>query len=521
MSTAVALHPAGDRDRLHEPRDDALVREVEEAPGRFGLAEGPFGAYRRTVTDEDDGQVRVTVEFDIRPQFWGRLFVPGMKRELVASHHRWHQAPWWAPPGRLDRRAADVLGLLCTISIVGGYLGTVITQTATFAADEFGVGTGAQADLLSAVRLSVVITLALSVLADRIGRRRIVSLAAVAGIVATAVGALAPSMLGLGATQTVARGFAGALLLMIAIISAEEMPPGSRAWAVSVLAMCQALGAGMCLWALPLADIGGDGSSSWRALFVLPLLYLPLVVLVHRYLPESRRYEAVAHAAAPPARLAGHGRRFWLLATTLFLLALFATPASQLGNDFLKEARGFSGTQIAVFTLVTATPAGIGIVLGGRLADVRGRRVVGAFGVAAGTVLSVIAFASVGWSLWMWTLLQNVVSAVVVPALGVYRPELFPTGARGRAAGALEAFALLGAVAGLQLVGRLVDDGWTYASAFALAAVAPLAVAVLVRTSFPETARLTLEDINPEDADAVSSAGAAPASRAPRAPGDP
>jgi MFS family permease len=267
----------------------------------------------------------------------------------------------------------------------------------------------------------------------------------------------------------------------------------------------------MCLWALPLADIGGDGSSSWRALYVLPLLYLPLVLLVQRHLPESKRFERIT----TPVPLAGHGRRFWLLAVTLFLLALYATPASQLGNDFLKEARGFSGTQIAVFTLATATPAGIGIVIGGRLADTRGRRAVGAYGVAIGTVLSVIAFTSSGWALWAWSLVQNVISAAVVPALGVYRPELFPTGARGKAAGAIEIFSLLGAVVGLQLVGRLVDDGWTYGGAFALAAIAPLAVAVLVRTRFPETARLSLEEINPEDAPAAPASGAPPAPTAP------
>src|SRR5690606_2449171 len=263
-----------------EPRDDALVREVEVGPGRFEAAEGPYATYLRTVEDAGDGRVRVAVEFTVRPRFWGALFVPGLKRALVAPPHQWHRRPWWAPPGRLDRRAANVLGLLASISIVGGYLGTVITQTATFAADEFGVGTGAQADLLSAVRLSVVLTVALAVLADRVGRRRVLTWAALGGIVATAAGALAPGMVGLGATQTVARGFAGALLLMISIISAEEMPAGARAWAVSLLAMCQALGAGMCLWALPLADIGGDGSSSWRILFALPLLYLPLVLLV-------------------------------------------------------------------------------------------------------------------------------------------------------------------------------------------------------------------------------------------------
>jgi len=492
VSTVVAIHPAGERARLLTPRDDSLVREVLESPGVFGCAEGPFTRYRRSVRDLDDGSVEVTADFEVRPTFWGLLFVPGMRRALARPAS---PTPWWAPPGRLDLRSAQVLGLLCTISVVGGYLGTVITQTATFAAAEFDETTGAQADLLSGVRASIVITFVLSLLADRIGRRRLVAFAAGASCVATATGAFAPGLLGLGASQTVARGFAGALLLLIMIISAEEMPDGSRAWAYSVLSMCQSLGAGMCLWALPLADIGGEGSASWRILYVLPLLYLPLVVVVRRHLPESRRF-AARHVEAP---VAGHGRRFWLLAASLFLLALFATPASQLGNDFLRDARGFSGGGIAIFTLVTATPAAIGIVVGGRLADVRGRRVVGAVGVAGGTILSVVAFSSAGWPLWAWTLLQNIIAAAVVPALGVYRPELFPTSLRGKAAGAIEFFSLAGAVVGLQLVGRLVDGGWTYGSAFALAAAAPLAVAVLVLTAYPETARLSLEDINPED----------------------
>jgi MFS family permease len=183
----------------------------------------------------------------------------------------------------------------------------------------------------------------------------------------------------------------------------------------------------------------------------------------------------------------------------VFLLAVFATPASQLGNDFLKEARGFSGTGIALFTLVTATPAAIGIVVGGRLADTRGRRVVGSVGIAGGTALSVIAFSSAGTALWVWALLQNIIAAAVVPALGVYRPELFPTSLRGKAAGFIEVFALAGAVTGLQVVGRVVDGGSSYGTAFGMVAVAPLVVAVLVATVYPETAHLSLEELNPED----------------------
>ena len=84
--------------------------------------------------------------------------------------------------------------------------------------------------------------------------------------------------------------------------------------------------------------------------------------------------------------MAGHGSRFWLLAASALLLALFTAPASQLLNEFLRDEEGFSALQITLFSILTNTPGGIGLVIGGRLADTRGRRGVGAFGVAAGTL---------------------------------------------------------------------------------------------------------------------------------------
>lgn len=492
MTTVVEVRPADERSTLLAARDDVLVRERAEADGTFACDEGPFSDYRRRVRELDDGRVEVAVDFTIRPSFWGLLFVPGMKRRLTRPPG---STPWWAPPERLDLRSAKVLGLLCSTSIVAGYLGTVLTQTATFAAAEFGASTGDQSRLLAAVRAAILLILVFAVLADRLGRSRLVAITAGASLVATAAGSLAPSFVGLGVTQTVARGFSGTLSILVLILSAEEMPGGSRAWAYSVLSLCQGLGAGMCLWFLPIADIGGDGSAWWRVLYVLPLAYFPIVVVIRRHLPESRRFEA-PHADAP---MSGHGRRFWILAATLFLLAVFATPASQLGNDFLKEARGFSGSRISLFTILTATPASIGVVIGGRLADTRGRKAVAAVAVGGGTILSVVAFSSTGAPLWLWTLAQNIIAAATIPALGVYRPELFPTSLRGRAAGATEIFGLAGAVTGLLVVGGLVDHGWSYGSAFALIAPAPLLVVLLVLFAFPETAHRSLEDLNPED----------------------
>ena len=91
-------------------------------------------------------------------------------------------------------------------------------------------------------------------------------LSAVAGCVLTATGALAPDLAWLGVSQTVARAFSTALTLVISIMAVEEMPAGSRAFAVSVLTATAALGAGICVMLLqggrPAASAPG-GSSTW------------------------------------------------------------------------------------------------------------------------------------------------------------------------------------------------------------------------------------------------------------------
>ena len=256
--------------------------------------------------------------------------------------------------------------------------------------------------------------------------------------------------------------------------------------------MTGALGAGMCVWILPLADTGTRG---WRWIYAGSLVGLALVAVVARRLPESRRFER-QHTDPP---LATHRRRLWLLASAGFFVALFAAPAFQFQNDFLRQDRGFSAARITAFTLLTATPAGIGIIAGGRLADVHGRRIVGAIGLAGGTIATVVMFAVSGWPMWFWSLLGGVVGGLTVPALGVYRPELFPTGLRGKAAGVLEVIGVCGSAVGLIFVGRLADRWGSFAGPIAIVALAALGVAVLVLVAFPETAHRSLEDLNPED----------------------
>ena len=137
------------------------------------------------------------------------------------------------------------------------------------------------------------------------------------------------------------------------------------------------------------------------------------------------------------------------------------------------------------------------------MADVRGRRIVGAVALVATAVGTVVVFSSSGRSLWAAKLITTILAGAAVPALGVYTAELFPTSRRGGANGWLSASAVIGSIAGLLVAGQLLDQGASYGTVMSILAVGPLVYAVLVIVAYPETARRDLDDINPEDRTAV------------------
>lgn len=519
------------------PRADIVAERAEGRSDGAGGADlyaavgGPFRSYERRVAARPAGagrwELTETTDYRLAAPGWSWLFHFPIKRAIRRRQADYRY--WWAPPDRLDPRPATVLALLCTVQIIDGYLGTVLTQTLTFAADEMGHGNTAQGIVLAVVRAGVLLALVTVALADRHGRRRLLLAAGTGSCLATAAGAASPTLWFLGGTQLVARGLATALGVLIVIMAVEEMPARSRAWAASVLVLCAGLGAGMAVWVLPVADLD---QRAWRVVYLAPLLGLAGLEAVRRRLPESQRFEG-ARAAADPAGTEGRPdpdtdmrerrqpldpdmrkqrqpldpevrerrrRRLVLLAATAFLIAMFAAPASSLQNDFLKDERGFSAGQITLFTLATSTPAGIGVLVGGYLADRRGRRRVGAVGLVLGTAAGAWAFFTSGPALWLLTLIGTLVGGLTVPALAVYGPELFGTHDRGRANGLIVTLGVTGSVTGLLTAGWLSDQlGGRLGPALALLAVGPLIVAALVLLKFPETAGLELEDLNPQD----------------------
>ena len=481
------------------------MTETPAGPGAFYAAAGPVRAYRRAVRIEPAGpgtsRVTQTVVYHGAIPLLGWLVALPLRAELgrIAPIEK---PPWWGPPDVLDTNAWTAICALLTLATALGYLGTLLTQTVTYSAKEFHASTTAEGVALAVVRADIVISLGLVALADRHGRRLIALASAAMGCVLTALGALAPSLAWLAASQILARGFVTASTIASGVLIAEIMPKGARAWAIGVIAMVSAVGAGVCVVALPVA---GLGIGAWRALYAGSVAWLVVVAAAARHLRESDRYlRRRAHDREPDhPNVAGTGTRsrLVLLSAAYFCLQMFFTPASEFQNEYLRRERHFSPSRISLFTIVTVLPGAIGIVVGGRMADTRGRRRVGMVAVAGAAVFGVGLFWLAGWPMWLSGTIATLTGAAVTPAIAVYGPELFQTRRRGAANGVLTAAGRLGAVVGLLVVGGLAEWLGRFGPAFAVLSVGPVALIVMIARAFPETAHRSLEEMNPADLD--------------------
>ena len=421
--------------RLRGPRQDWLVAETVDGDGLVGV-DGPFTTWRRVVQPDlsqssavheplPTGHQRVveTIDFRLALPFWGILATPLIAWQLRRPPR--DAAPWWAPPQRFDARGSQAVSVLIFAALAAAYLGTLLSQTITFVAEEFDKGTATQGWVTSMTRGGALVALVVVHQADRVGRRRTLLATGIASTLFAIIGAFSPNIWFFGAAQTVSRGFATAFGILIGVLAAEESPAGSRAWLTSVLALFAGLGSGLVVWLLPIA---GLGEQAWRVLFLLAVFLLPLLWgLAHR-LEESRRFDTMTSRRGEPAPITAEmRRRFAMLAAVGLALASFAAPSSNFQNEYLRETRGFSAARVSLFSAVVSTPIGIGVAIAGRQADRRGRRLVGIIGIIGGVLFAVTRYSFGGPTMWVAGTLSTIVGAATIPALGVYGAELFPT----------------------------------------------------------------------------------------------
>jgi MFS family permease len=374
------------------------------------------------------------------------------------------------------------------------FINTLFTQTVAYAADEFNISKSGQGIGAAIVRLGIVICLPLVALADRRGRRPVMIAMAWAAPLVSALGAIAPSYSFLVATQAVGRPLGLTLDILIAVVAVEEMPRDGRAYATGILAVLSGIGGGIAVASLPLADIS---VTSWRFIYVIGLVWLVIAYALMKWLPESERFirhvpKTKMRAAYIADALRGNLGR---ICSVVFLTNIYIATASIFQNRYLKDERGYSAALVALFTIVTSSPATFGLIIGGRVADERGRRILGATLVPIGAFLLALSFSTSGVVMWLVAIAGGLAFGISYPALAVYRGELFPTRTRSLAGGIIMTSALLGGIIGLVGGGWFLDANGSYGQVMMWLVIGPVIASAIVWFRYPETAHRELDDI--------------------------
>lgn len=426
---------------------------------------------------------------------------------------RRHRRPWWtyAIPwaGRvpdLTRRQWSTLGLLGAAELFDQYDVGILSLALKQIQDGLGIPEDQIGPVTAVARLGVVPAFALTVLADRIGRRQLLLLTILGLTLCTFATAFAQTPAQFMVLQFLARIFIYGETMLAVVVLAEELEAEERGWGIGMLGAVGALGHGLAAILFGFVEVLPYG---WRALYAVGVGPLLLIAWFRRGLPETRRFEAHRATRQETVGLRAHldpalqlarsypGRMVGIAAAIIPFEFVVMTAVSFMPKE-MQETHGYSpGAVTAVFILGGAL-AILGNVAAGSLSDRFGRRRVLAGGVACAGVGFATFYNATGWVVpgaWVAGIFSLTGVGVLFKALGT---ELFPTSYRSTASGMRAILGTLGGVAGLALEGTLYGLAGSHAAAITWMLPILLLPPLIVLLGLPETASRELESISPE-----------------------
>jgi putative MFS transporter len=395
-------------------------------------------------------------------------------------------------PGNIAGADKKLLFLLGAAFFIGQYDMTLLTLALPDVQASFSIADENLGKMIAFARLGALPAVALALVADRIGRRRLLVVTLVGLSLSSLATGFAQSANQFMAFQSVARLFTTLEEVLAVVYALEMLPSRHRGWGVGFLAAMGGLGSGLASLLYGTSEFLPGG---WRALYVLGGLGIMYVAWLRRGLTESPMFEQ--HAAnrsrqpmlEPLREIVRHHRR-GLLALSIIATCFWFQVSAGLNfmSKFLQDAHGYTPGQVSLLFVIAGGFAVFGNVLAGRASDVVGRRPTLAFGIVLNCGAFLVFYNVSGWLLplaWIAALFGFFVVDVMLNAVS---GELFPTSCRSTAATLRVTISVLAAALGLAVEGSLYSLLGSHAAALSMMTLSSLLALPVIVMMLRETA---------------------------------
>lgn len=387
-----------------------------------------------------------------------------------------------------------LLILLSVATFFEGFDFLALSQILPALSEEFHLDKAGAGWVIAICNIGTVLSWGLVRLADRIGRRPVLTLTIVGYTIATLASGLAPTLVLFVAAQLLARMFLLAEWGISMVYAAEEFPADRRGVAIGVVQTASAVGSIACAAVVPALTT----QFGWRSVFFVGVIPLVLLAFARSSLEETRRFKertTEAPAGVFAVWSTGHARRIVQLG--LIWAATYACTQTSIAfwKEFAISERGFDDQKVGLALAVASIGALPLLASLGKILDHFGRRP-GAVLVYVLTIVGVVGSYTLHgqWPL-TFALVFGVFGASAVPlVLNAWSTELFPTEIRSEAYGWANYILGRSAYVVAPLLAGLAAERVGWGPAIASTALGPAVALVLILAWMPETRGQELEE---------------------------
>ena len=416
-------------------------------------------------------------------------------------------APWIAWPRRY---LAALFAMLMSATIFEGYDITIFHLATPEIARTFHMADPAIGLMATIVRFGGMLSFFVVILADRYGRKPIISTTVLCYTIFTLFTALSTGVKSFTIFQSTSQIFLAAEFGVAVTMISEEFPDATRGRAIAALHMVAFLG--VTAAALTYA-IMAESRWGWRGMYLLGIAPLVMIAFLRRGLRETARFIALerARAAAGKARpgfwtsirdslapLTGPYRsRLLIMAGLWNSLGLIGGPTVTYFSLYARRDHHWKSHQVAAAIILAYAIGTIGSMLSGFLMDRLGRKFTTSFFYLMSAAAMYVLFTSDSYGeILAGEVVTMFAYQAARTATSALSTELFPTAIR--ATGYSLCVQVMGQVCWMLspvVIGLLSGPLGGLGNAASLFAAGPILGVVIVLLFVPETRGKTLEEL--------------------------